>query len=207
MVPSTGERILFSCHLSVEVYTGRRQQSSLLSDFRKAGFVLKPTTFLLCRQQHVHPSVFHLVLPLCSPQGPVLRESLIPSYLSARPCYASTYALLLIGDLDTEARRSVGCLLHSLTEAKSTEPNTSPNGRKRERWKKEATDRGLISKPSNANTAERAGLWQLTSLRLASLPMLRTRAAEKAENPPCRATGFLRAVLIRKPLKLQAQLY
>lgn len=188
MVPSTGERILFSCHLSAEVYTGRRQQSSLLSDLREAGFVLKPTTFLLCCQQHVHPSVFHLVLPLCSPQGPILRESLIPSYLSTCPCYVSTYALLLIGDLDTEARRSVGCLLHSLAEAKNTEPNTSPNGRNRERWKKEATDRGLISKPSN--TAARAGLWQLTSVRSASLPMLRTRAAEKAENPPCRAPAF-----------------
>lgn len=114
---------------------------------------------------------------------------------------------LKLGDLDTEAGRCMGCLLHSLAEAKNTEPNTSPKRKNRERWRMEAVVRGLIPKPSNASMTARAGLWQLTSMRLASLPMLRTTAAEKAGNPPCKATGFLRGVSIRKPLKLQAQLY
>ena len=101
-----------------------------------------------------------------------------------------------------------GEILDYLKERKEEEREKEGNkGTERERWKKEAVVRGLISKPSNANTTARVGLWQLTSLRLASLPMLKTIAAEKAENPPCKATGFLRGVSIRKPLKLQAQLY
>lgn len=46
---------------------------------------------------------------------------------------------LKLGDLDTEAGRCMGCLLHSLAEAKNTGPNISPNGRNREREMEEGS--------------------------------------------------------------------
>lgn len=122
------------CRLStMEVYTRRHQQSSLLSDLRKAGLFTEFTTFLLCCQQCKNPSIFHLVL----------RHSPLKVLFSGKALSSVSFNMSLLclhlrpslklGDLDTEAGRCMGCLLHSLAEAKNTEPNISPNGRNRER--------------------------------------------------------------------------
>lgn len=161
----------------------------------------------MCKSFHLPPPSF----PHCSSQCPVFRESFVPLdlfHVFAMPPLTHLSEAWGFGHQSQDVHGTPTSFFcwgqeHRAEHLSIWEEEKETNERN--------NSHRLYIKVVQWHATERAGqastLWQLTSMRLASLPMIRTTAAEKAENQPWKATGLLHVVLMRKPLKLQAQLY